>query len=96
MFEKFDESAQPSEDYVRITANGGGPGCFSQLGRQSGEQILNLDSSCLTPALVLHELLHTLGNSFLFTYTEIMNSLSWVYGQVIRKSVLPFILLLHH
>ena len=69
LFEKLDESTKTRQDYVLITGDGGGVAsgvdCFSQLGRQSGEQILNLDKSCLMPALVLHELLHTLGHTFL-------------------------------
>ena len=72
MFDNLDESTKPRKDYILITADGGGvgngPDCFSQLGRQSGEQILNLDTRCLTPDLVLHELLHTLGHSFFPIY----------------------------
>jgi hypothetical protein len=52
-------------DYVLITADGGGIDhgnrCFSQLGKISGEQILNLDSACFEEYLILHELFHTLG-----------------------------------
>ena len=65
VFENIDESNKTRNDFVRITADGGGighgPDCFSQVGRISGEQILNLGASCLTPKLVLHELLHTIG-----------------------------------
>ena len=69
-FENIDESQKSRNDFVLITADGGGigngPDCFSQLGRQSGEQILNLDSACLQTQIVLHELVHTLGCIFLF------------------------------
>eukprot|EP00092_Neocalanus_flemingeri_P093457 GFUD01118785.1.p1 GENE.GFUD01118785.1~~GFUD01118785.1.p1 ORF type:complete len:357 (-),score=111.86 GFUD01118785.1:58-1128(-) len=46
-------------DYVLITAEGSD--CFSQLGRTGGPQRLNLGSACLTPEIVLHELVLTLG-----------------------------------
>jgi hypothetical protein len=65
--ENIVESNKTRNDFVRITGDGegigNGPDCFSQVGRITGEQILG--ASCLTPKLVLHELLHTLGQSFL-------------------------------
>ena len=68
-FENLGESDKTRNDYILITADGGGvgtgPDCFSHLGRKGGEQILNLDRSCLQKELVLHELVHALGNILL-------------------------------
>ena len=49
-----------------ITIQGSQPGCFSQVGRQKGEQILNLqphriDRGCFRLYSIVHELMHTLG-----------------------------------
>eukprot|EP00092_Neocalanus_flemingeri_P058471 GFUD01069681.1.p1 GENE.GFUD01069681.1~~GFUD01069681.1.p1 ORF type:complete len:438 (+),score=56.84 GFUD01069681.1:49-1362(+) len=66
-FENIESSNREMQDFVLITADGGGKGsgtkCFSDLGRLGGKQILNLDSSCLRNHTIVHELLHTLGFS---------------------------------
>eukprot|EP00092_Neocalanus_flemingeri_P032495 GFUD01035342.1.p1 GENE.GFUD01035342.1~~GFUD01035342.1.p1 ORF type:complete len:466 (+),score=61.24 GFUD01035342.1:101-1399(+) len=66
-FENIESSNQWRDDFVSITADGGGKGsgtkCFSELGRAGGKQILNLDSSCLRNHTIVHELVHTIGFS---------------------------------
>ncbi|XP_065090073.1 seminal metalloprotease 1-like [Ochlerotatus camptorhynchus] len=52
------------QDYVRIT--GSDSGCFSYVGRRTGEQQLNLEpaspgSGCFRHGTILHELIHALG-----------------------------------
>ena len=78
VFKNLDETKMTRNDYILITADGGGkgsgPDCFSELGRSTGEQILNLGAGCLHPEddLVLHELVHALGKVGLY----ILNLLS--------------------
>lgn len=61
-FVPFDELLH--EDY--LTIKGSEPGCFSMVGRQGGEQILNLqpnllEKGCFRRFTIVHELLHLLG-----------------------------------
>lgn len=52
-------------DHIRIRAHGdsknSGSGCWSYLGKQGGEQVLNLGEGCMKPGTITHELLHSLG-----------------------------------
>ena len=38
-----------------------GDGCYSDVGLQTGVQLLSLGPGCVEHGVVLHELLHTLG-----------------------------------
>lgn len=46
-------------DYIRI--DNSQAGCWSQVGREGGQQYVNLAHGCVYPGIVAHELLHTLG-----------------------------------
>lgn len=56
-FKKLD-SPLTSGDYVIVTRM---KGCWSDIGRRGGAQILSLDIDCFNERTVYHELLHTLG-----------------------------------
>ncbi|KAF5303834.1 hypothetical protein FQR65_LT08091 [Abscondita terminalis] len=46
-------------NYIYITHNE--PGCFSNVGKTGGKQILNLATTCVVHGIVIHEFVHALG-----------------------------------
>ena len=48
-------------DRVLIKSDISLSGCFSQLGRQNGTQIINLQDDCFTIVKIAHELYHSIG-----------------------------------
>ena len=60
---KFTPRAPSDPDWVAITHDSGGGGCWTSLGRDGGAQVLNLDreSGCVNIGVVMHEALHVLG-----------------------------------
>ena len=50
---------------LRFTSDGDAenhsPGCWSYVGKQGGEQVINLARDCMHWHLIAHEVLHALG-----------------------------------
>ena len=49
------------KDYIFIQAGSSGSGCFSDLGRIGGRQILNLEGGCFDTGVIAHVIGHALG-----------------------------------
>jgi len=64
-FEDISEKDEKTGDHIRITAHGdskySGTGCWSYVGKQGGEQVINLGEGCLEWSTIEHQLLHALG-----------------------------------
>ncbi|ODM90593.1 Zinc metalloproteinase nas-7 [Orchesella cincta] len=61
LFIYIDSKYRYKEAYINIKKNG--TGCSSYVGkvRQSGAQVVSLDTDCLTAGTIIHELIHALG-----------------------------------
>ncbi|VDD96610.1 unnamed protein product [Enterobius vermicularis] len=55
---KFVPRTSGEDDYLFI---GKVDGCFSEVGRTSGVQVLSLDNGCLEYATIIHEMMHVVG-----------------------------------
>lgn len=69
-------------DYVHITQLNG---CFSNLGRLGGRQIISLDRDCMAPGTVLHEMIHALGYTHMHNHINRDNYLD-IYWDNIQES----------
>jgi hypothetical protein len=55
-------NSRPVGDYAFIKKGGRGTGCYAQIGRLGGRQIINLETGrCLNKATIIHEAIHALG-----------------------------------
>lgn len=55
------------KDYVNFTVL---KGCSSKLGRIGGQQPISLGNGCTDPAIILHEIIHTLGYTHMHNHKE--------------------------
>lgn len=65
IFEDISDRENKTGDRIRFTAHGDnsnpGNGCWSYVGKQGGEQVVNLAEECMDWGKIAHEVLHALG-----------------------------------